>query len=202
MDDRNILRIKDLFDLWKVKKIRNKLAILTDDPFTREALQVHFELFKAHALGIYEANRRFGLDVKLPNFPEAISENLIKFILHDHGDPTIRRKKTGQGRGDLISQKQGRIECKAFASTGPTSFGSKQEWDVLYVLDAQKFIDDRFVLYKIGLPKNSDAWKSVYVSQKRTFDDFGKERPRMRWSALYPQIKEHTSVVFDGIFRF
>lgn len=195
MDTRNIFKIQDLFD-----------SFVAQDSFTREALRTYFTLFKTHATGIYEANQAYGLDVKVPNFPECISENLVKFILQDNGDRSVRCKPSGKGRGDLVSispdGKPRRIECKAFASVGPTSFGPQQDWDVLYVLDACKWLEDRFVLYEVCLPKTSEEWKNLRVSKERTFSEYGKERPRIGWSALYPQVKAYTRVVFDGVFIF
>jgi len=135
--------------------------------------------------------------VRMAGIPEDISENMIKFILHANGDTTSRwNNKTG----DLVSEKEGKQECKCFTSSGPISFTPSSNWDVLYCLDARQWFQDKFILYKINLSKNSEEWKNIKVSKKQTFDNQAKQgrRPRIGWNNLFSQIEQHCEKVFEG----
>ena len=135
--------------------------------------------------------------VRMAGIPEDISENAIKFILHINGDTTSRwNNKTG----DLFSEKEGKQECKCFTSSGPISFTPSSNWDILYCLDARQWTDNKFILYRINLSKNSEEWKNIKVSQKQTFDNQAKQgrRPRITWDALFPQISQHYEKIFEG----
>ena len=105
--------------------------------------------------------------------------------------------------GDLSSKSEGKQECKCFISDGPPSFTPSSNWDVIYFLDARKWVNDQFVLYRVNLKQNSPEWRSVKMNKKETFGDHAdaKRRPRITWDALYPQISSHCTVVFDGKFE-
>ena len=168
------------------------------DTYSQTVLQELFGLHKNYIESRMSAGKRLGIKFRLPSIPEDISENIIKFIIHKLGDTT----STWACKGDLLSKKEGVQECKTFTSDGPLSFSPTSGWDVIYFLDARKWLENKFVLYKINLTKASDTWKSIKVKKSQTFDDQAKQgrRPRIGWKLLYPQVSEHTEKVFDGTF--
>ena len=135
---------------------------------------------------------------RLPNFPDYISENMVMRIIQQT-DTSCTRSCSG----DLYSSLQGKIEVKCFTSVGPSSFGPKCEWDVIYFLDAMEWTNNHFVLYKINLKNSSEEWKKIKINKVESYTDQcdQKRRPRLAWALLYPQIREHTEIVFDGSFE-
>src|SRR3989304_3782943 len=83
-----------------------------------------------------------------PNFPEYLSENIIKHILQNNGDNTIEKNNPG----DLFSRIDGNIECKCFSSNAPISFSPKTTWDSLYILDARDWTNDFYCQRHASLP--------------------------------------------------
>jgi hypothetical protein len=166
------------------------------DTYTQIVLREQYTLHKNYV----ETRKKLGIRIRLPNIPEDISENTIKFILHKLGDTT---SSWSCKKGDLLSKKEGVQECKCFTSDGPLSFSPSTNWDVIYFLDARKWLLNKFVLYKVNLRKSSDPWKSIQVSKKQTFEDQVKQgrRPRIGWNLLYPQIETYTKKVFEGSFE-
>ena len=57
---------------------------------------------------------------RMPNFPETISENLIRHIIQIKEKYSCVRNVYS---GDLCKENGKRIECKTFTSFGPCSFG-------------------------------------------------------------------------------
>ena len=170
------------------------------DTYTPEVLKEQYGLHKDYVVKRKESSARLGVKFRLPSMPEDISENIIKFIIHKNGDTTSRWNCAG----DLLSDLEGKQECKCFTSDGPPSFSPSSVWDVIYFLDAREWLNDRFVLHKVALKKTDDLWKSIKVSKADTFDTQGREkgkRPRIKWDSLRPQIPdEHCREVFKGTF--
>lgn len=82
-------------------------------------------------------------------FPSDISENIVKFVIAskyrimpcwdtDKGDIVINKKQ-------IFKQ----IEVKGFMSNGPSSFGPKENWDLLYFVDGQDIINKNFTPLEI-----------------------------------------------------
>jgi len=149
---------------------------------------------KAYTLYKTYAEMLTSYGTRRPNFPEYVSEGLIRTILNKKGDLSVKKCKGT----DLMSDIEGRQECKCFVSTGPLSFGPNQIWSVLYVLDATKMNVDRFKLYRVGM--NSDDFSNIQISKNQTYLDqclLGR-RPKILWSSLMKKIPSNKiSVVFD-----
>ena len=135
----------------------------------------------------------------MPNFPEIISENIIRFILTNKANNISTRNCKS---GDLYSTIEGRQECKCFTGEGPSSFSPSANWDVLYFLDATDWLNKKFILYKINLSNTSLEWKNIKVNKKETFEDQikNKRRPRINWKSLHLQVKDYCTIVYDGYF--
>ena len=169
------------------------------DTYTPEVLREQYGLHKEYVTKRKESSARLGVVFRLPCIPEDISENIIKFIIHKNGDATSRWNCAG----DLLSDVEGKQECKCFTSEGPLSFTPSSEWNAIYFLDARAWMDDRFALHKVTLKKTDDLWKNMKMSKAQTFEDQSKQgrRPRITWDSLRPQVPdEHCTEVFNGTF--
>lgn len=125
-------------------------------------------------------------NIRRPNFPEDISENIVRFHI---GDTCAWR----DGPGDLYCSHNGKIEVKCFTSDGPISFGPKEDWDELYVVDAREFYRDKYTIHRIKCSSNDPDWMLMSVNNKQTFRDQIKQkrRPRMSPSRLLSEMKKY-----------
>lgn len=172
----------------------------TEDTYTKELLKEQYSLHKLYVKGRIDTTTKIGVTVRLPSIPEDISENIVKQIIHNKlNDKTSRWDCK---KGDLLSQKEGKQECKCFTSDGPLSFTPSSEWDIIYFLDARDWLSDNFILYRIPLKRTSIEWKNIKVNKLQTFDDQTKQcrRPRITWDSLHPQIGIYCSKVYEGTF--
>lgn len=174
---------------------------MTEDTYTRELLNEQYLLHKAYVNGRIDTTKKIGVTVRLPSIPEDISENIVKHIIHNKlNDKTSRWDCK---KGDLLSHKEGKQECKCFTSDGPLSFTPSSDWDVLYFLDARKWLNDEFILYRVQLKRTSTEWKNIKISKTQTFEDQTKQgrRPRITWESLQPQIHYCCDKVYEGTFE-
>ena len=172
---------------------------MTIDTYTKDILIEQYNLHKNYVVQRQRSSLNLNISFRFPGIPEDISENIIKFINHKIGDKT----SSWNCDGDLFSEKYGKQECKCFTSDGPASFTPSSDWDVIYFLDARKWLIDNFILYKVSLKRTSDEWKNIKVSKSQTFEDQTKQgrRPRITWEALKPQIEPYCKKVYEGIFE-
>jgi len=197
---------KEKSEAGAAKKLADKKA--QPDLYTEEILRGEFQTHKEYVLKRKQTKEKTGLDIRMPNMPEDISENITKFIIHHHvGDISSKWTKGIKGKGpkitgDLISDMEHTQEVKCFTSDGPPSFGPKENWDVIYFLDARDWLNERFVLWRVPLKNVSAEWRSVKMNKDQTHEEQSEEgrRPRITWESLYPQIKEHAGKVFEGTF--
>ncbi len=182
------------------------------DTYTAEILRSRFAQHKTYVQQTKNILTSTGLPIRLPNMPEDISENIVKFVLHNHPgvykDTTSKWTKSIMKRGqkisgDLVSDKEKTQECKCFTSDGPPSFGPTENWNVIYFLDARHWLDDKFVLWRVPLANTSAEWKAIKMNKSQTHEDQSAEgrRPRITWDSLHPQIKDHCQCIFDGTFE-
>jgi hypothetical protein len=135
------------------------------------------------------------------NLPCDISENIVKFVI---------KKKYGvmpcwdTDKGDIVINKLGlfkQIEVKGFMSDGPSSFGPKEMWDLLYFVDARDIMNLNFKVYEVKLSNDSTIFRNIKVSKKDTYGvqaDKGR-RPRGCFDTIFkPQLNEHCKLIFDG----
>jgi hypothetical protein len=191
------------------------------DAYTEATLRENYTTHRDYVRVRKNARDRLGLDIRLPNVPEDISENIVKFIIRNKlGDDTCRWTKSVRGvagnedatSGDLISRKEGRQESKCFTSDGPSSFGPNEPWDVIYFLDMRGWLEDKLTLFRVAL-KNTDAtWQGLIMSRRGgvnvTFADQCKlgVRPHKSWESIRAQlpadvIQEVYTGTFEGIFH-
>jgi hypothetical protein len=170
-----------------------------EDKFTKTILK---KLFLNHVnycntkMKIYE---EIEMKQRLPNFPEDISENIVKYIIEKKLNIKLKwHCKTGDLQYD-----DKKIEVKCFCSMGPSSFGPNEKWDEIYFLDATNFINKKFVCYRIKLSNNNEYWKKIKINKVQTFEEqcVQKRRPRISFKELYKQIPEkYKEKIYDGFF--
>lgn len=185
-------------NLGKFKFLLLKMAT-AEDNYTESVLRTQYALHKEYVKGRMASGKALKVKFRLPSIPEDISENIVKFIIHKNGDKT----STWNCEGDLKSTVEGKQECKCFTSNGPLSFSPSSEWDVIYFLDARKWLEDKFVLFRIQLRRDSDNWKRIKMSSTQTFEDQCKQgrRPRMPWEHILKNIPGSCDKVFEGSFE-
>ena len=191
------LKIEAETDVKVIPPVKVEMA---EDTYTKDLLKEQYALHKAYVNGRINTTKKIGVKVRLPSIPEDISENIVKFILHNKVKDTTSRWDCK--KGDLQSEKEGKQECKCFTSDGPPSFTPSSDWDVIYFLDARNWLNDKFILYRVLLKRTSSEWKNIKVSKTQTFDDQTKQgrRPRITWESLQPQISSYCNKVYDGTF--
>ena len=171
-------------------------TVVAGDSYTREILREMYGTHVAYVKSRIEAGKRLQIRFRLPCIPEDISENIIKFAIHRHGDTTSR----WDCKGDLLSAKVGKQECKCFTSDGPLSFTPSSEWDEIYFMDARNWLDHHFIIWKCTLRRTSDEWKQIRMSKSQTSHDqcVQGRRPHITWKALYPQIQAYCEKIAEG----
>lgn len=150
-----------------------------------------------------DINTKLTRKIRRENFPCHISENIVAYTIHrKYG---YMPEWNGCKNGDLkYNNKQ--IEVKAFSSVGPTSFGPRENFDSLYIIDCSEFMKGvygKYTVYEVLLSNKSKEWRNIKFTSAETFGqiaDAGK-RPRASFmDIIYPQMKEHCSVIFEGWF--
>jgi hypothetical protein len=185
-------------------KIENNNYFFIDNKmnkeFTKDQLIEFFELNHNHYIKISEFRKKNKKNIRLPNFPEGLSENIIKFFIINKEKNMCRSNITC----DLIVNDNILVEVKCFASSGPTSFGPKEKWDHIYFLDAIDFKNKKFKIYKSELSNTSNEWKNIQISKIDKYNDVcikGK-RPRIKFDFLKNQLntnnKQLIKLVFEG----
>jgi hypothetical protein len=180
-----------------VLKIKKKILI---DIYTRELLEENYYIHREYYIKRSRLCELHGVKIRLPPIPEDISENIIKFIIHDTlGDVS----SSWNCSGDLSSHLEGKQECKCFTSNGPISFTPSSSWNILYFLDSRNWINDRFILYRINLSNSSPEWKNIPVNKTQSFENQCNQgrRPRINWESLKPHILQYCEKIFDGTFQ-
>jgi hypothetical protein len=175
------------------------------DNITSEILDELFAKHKDYVSALIEQKKKYKIDIRLPNMPEYISENIAKFLIRNKlNDKTCVWSKGSNNKrsGDLYSDKEKIQEVKAFTSTGPISFGPTEKWNVLYFLDMTKWLDDKIILYQVNLSNDSTEWKNIKINSKETFEVQAKLglRPRINWDGLSKQLKNKVEV-YRGSFK-
>lgn len=174
------------------------------DKYTEKILRKRYlEYYDAH-INLSEIIKSTNLPIRHQNPPEDITENITKFIIRNYdNDVSCKWSKAINIKGDLCSDKYNMIEVKAFTSNGPLQFGPKKKFDILYLLDLRKWLDDKLILYKVNIDNNSPIIKNIKVNKLQTHEDQCKEgrRPHISFDKLFPQIQSHCEKIYEGSFE-
>jgi hypothetical protein len=174
------------------------------DRYTPEILRHRYTQFRDSYFDLSEMIQATKLPIRNQNPPEDITENIVKFIILNYEkDTTCVWSKSMGKKGDLYSDTRNVIEVKAFTSSGPSSFGPKKKFDVIYFLDMRGWLKDIFILWKVKVTHESEEWKKVKMNKKETNEDqcVGKRRPHISWDNIYVQIPESCVKVYHGTFE-
>jgi len=188
------------------KKEKEDVTI-REDRYTAEILKRRFNRFKDDHMDLTDLKKTSGLNIRHQNPPEDITENMAKFIIHNYdNDPSCKWSKGIGLKGDLFSSKypmESPPEVKAFTSDGPSQFGPKKAFGVLYFLDLRKWIEDQIILWRVNLTNDSPEMKGIKMNKTQTHEDQCSEgrRPHISWDKLYPQISDHCEKIFEGTFE-
>jgi len=179
---------------------------IREDKYTAEILRRRFNRYKEDCIDLTDLKKTSGLNIRNQNPPEDITENIAKFIIHNYdNDPSCKWSKGIGLKGDLFSSKypESPPEVKAFTSVGPSQFGPKKVFGVLYFLDLRKWIEDQIVLWRVNLTNKSPEIKGIKINKTQTHEEQCAEgrRPRISWDKLYPQISDHCEKIFEGTFE-
>lgn len=193
--------IRQIQAWWRGNNLRIKLREQTDD-FTFACLR---ELIERYISDV-EFTKKFNLNLsrkkkRNPNLPSEITENIVKFVICKIYKimPTWWSNK-----GDLAINKPGifkQIEVKGFTSSGPSSFGPTESWDMLYFVDAEELIHGKFKVYQILLSNTNKIFRDIPLSKKETYGDIAdsRRRPRGSFNNIFkPQLGHHCKLIFDG----
>jgi DNA (cytosine-5)-methyltransferase 1 len=162
----------------------------------KEFIKKYFDIYKDYINQLKNVMNQNQIKVRFPNFPEIISENVVKFYIQDFENRNCINSKYGD-----LEVNNHRIEVKCFASEGPTSFGSTERWKEIYFLDATNVLKDEIIkIYKCNLSNDSDIWKNLQFNKNETFEDKCKkgQRPRIQFNILYKLLENHIQLVFDN----
>ena len=191
----------------KMEKTAAKEQATHDDKYTCDLLRNRFNRYRDTYINDDEDIKATGLSIRHQNPPEDVTENIAKFIIQNFdNDPTCKWAKAIGKKGDLYSEKyktDSPPEVKAFTSDGPSSFGPKKKFGVLYFLDMRQWLSDKFILWRVNLSNESSEWKQIKMNKTNTHTeqcDAGR-RPHISWDKIYPQISDQCVKVYEGSFE-
>jgi len=158
--------------------LKNKTIILELLTFQKEDRKIFRDTFKKYQQ-INQVITKSLRGTRRINFPDALSESI--FCL-DFNCGKILSAKNASGYStsfDCFDPKTNkRIQLKCSASTGPSSFGPRSEYDDIYFIDMWNNgeIDGNYKVYKL----NNDDIDNLKVnkSEKLTDQQDNKRRPR------------------------
>ena len=176
------------------------------DKYTYDVLHSRFNSYKQSEIDISNIIRETGLPLRHQNPPEDITENIVKFLIHNYdNDPSCKWAKSIGCKGDLYSDNysiESPPEVKAFTSNGPLSFGPIKKFGIIYFLDMRNWLNDIFILWKVNVTNESNEWKQIRMNKTQTFEDQCKEgrRPHICWNYIYEQIPDKCMKIYEGTF--
>lgn len=165
-----------------------------------ELIDIHIDY--VHKMKLFNKNNN--TKFRLPNFPEGISENIVKEYINKKEKRNCKKSQIG---GDLViyeNNKCDKIEVKCFTSDGPTSFGPTEKWKEIYFIDAKDFLNKNFKIYKINLSNDSIIFSNIKINKDKTYIDVCKEgkRPRINFNKLKKQLKDNIQLLYQGDLNF
>jgi hypothetical protein len=188
-------------------KVQEQNILIKEDVYTADILRNRYNRFQSDSIYLTELINKTGLPIRHQNPPEDITENIAKFIIQNYdNDPSCKWAKGMGMKGDLYSEKysmESPPEVKAFTSNGPSQFGPKKKFGVLYFLDLRKWLEDQIVLWRVNLTDESPEMKKIKMNKTQTHEEQCSEgrRPHISWDKLYPQISEHCVKIYEGTFE-
>jgi hypothetical protein len=187
------------------KKFMSKINQV--DKYTPDVLRRRYNRFKSDYIDLSDLINLYGLPIRHQNPPEDITENIVKFIIINYENDLSCKWAKGIGlTGDLFSKNYSinyPPEVKALTSDGPSSFGPKKKFGVIYFLDMRKWLNDLFILWKVNVSNESAEWKKIKMNKHQTNENQCDEgrRPHISWNNIYSQISEKCEKIYEGTFE-
>jgi hypothetical protein len=183
-----------------------------DDKYTPDILRIRYNMYRDTYIKTAEIIETSGLPIRHQNPPEDVTENIVKFIINNYDNDTSckwaksMKHKSMKINGDLYSDKypiDSPPEVKAFTSDGPSSFGPKKKFGVIYFLDMRGWLNDTFILWKVDVSNDSPEWKNIKMNKKQTNEEQCEEgrRPHISWDNIHSQMPDKCIKVYEGIFE-
>jgi hypothetical protein len=178
-----------------------------EDKYSIEVLQKRYADYKNSVETTMKIIKETNLPIRNQNPPEDITENIVKFLIRTREtDNSVKWAKAVSLNGDLYSDNYNHkypIEVKAFTSDGPSSFGPKKKFGVIYFLDMRGWLNNVFILWKVNVSSNSPEWKQIKMNKTQTNADQCEEgrRPHISWDNIHSQISEKCVKVYEGTFE-
>lgn len=165
-----------------------------------ELLDIHIEY--VNKLIIFK--EKYHCALRFPNFPECISENIIKEYINIVEKRNCISSKTSGDLQVINGTNNIKIEVKCFTSIGPTSFGPTEKWNEIYFLDGINFLNKQFTIYKLNLSNDSIKFKSIKINSNKTYEQVCKEgkRPRISFKLLQEQLYDDFQMIYKGSLIF
>jgi len=186
-----------------------------DDKYTPDVLRIRYNMFLENHIKTAEIIKTTGLPIRHQNPPEDVTENIAKFIINNYDDDPsckwaksmkCKGKNNKKNYGDLISNNyplDSPPEVKAFISDGPSSFGPKKKFGVIYFLDMRQWLNDTFILWKVSVSNESPEWKQIKMNKTQTNEEQCEEgrRPHISWDNIHSQLLDKCMKVYEGSFE-
>lgn len=188
-------------------KLNLHMKVCRYDIYTEDFLRIEYAAFKEYMLNCKNRYNKANMPCRLPNPPEHITENIVKFILRNIvGDKTVVWCKAIDVSGDLNSLTYGVIEVKAFTSDGPSSFGPTKKFSIIYFLDMRQWLDNIIILHSINVTNESEEWKKLKVTISKTFEEKvnseESHRPHISFENILKSIPaDKVKTVYKGTFE-
>lgn len=194
---------------------RHKNILSPADPYNEEILTKRLNSYRKFITDTIEMNkilvdtiddpkRKKEKIIRQSNIPEDISENIAKYIIRNKlGKKKIVWAKMVGKTGDLVIG-HNIVEVKAFTSDGPSSFGPKKIFDIIYFLDLRKWLENKIVLWEVSLTNNSSEWKNIKMNEEETHEQSAEagKRPHISWENIKSQIPlDKYKCVYEGTFE-
>lgn len=167
--------LQDVSDKYKIDK--QQLWNIWNEQICSKFAYQYYKLFCDQCQLINSLNKFTTKKNRRPNFPELVSETIVRKLIGGCIPKT----------GDCIHEGK-RKEIKCFASTGPISFGPNEEWDEIIFVDAINH--PKIKIYECKLSNRSNEWQQIKVNKTNTFKEQCDQnrRPRITFKMLKPQI--------------
>lgn len=144
----------------------------------------------------------------MPNFPEDVSENLVRLFIEGQYGWECQWNKTTIG--DLCASvpradgtfTQHTFEVKCVNSLGPISFSSRNHWDALYILEWRNLQADELAIYECRASPSDLVFSQIPINVRNS-ETFGtqrteKRRPRLTLAKVKKHLGGALTTAFEG----
>lgn len=138
--------------------------------------------------------------IRLPNFPECISEYVAYRSIQTFIYPEVRFSGKKES-GDLIYGNK-KLEVKCFSSKGPISFSPVAKCSEFYIIDMTN--QPVYKIYRLSYSNKDKRWLNLKMNKNQTFEYQIKSgrRPRITFAELSKQLKSDLELIDVGNLKY